>query len=485
MASSKPSLLLIAFILSLLFVYLILFGGLGIAATIYIFIYYAVLLGYAKVSKMRFKRTNLIFLIPIFLTALCFTLYSNLMLRFINFLLLTALVLLQMADMFDASVYPLFSLSTSLELMHLTIIMPLCNLGASFRVIKKFSPSKGKFKTLPRVLLGVLIAIPFMIIVTKLLISSDTAFAQVMQLISSVITTDLQIHVFKFCIAVILTLFLFALLDGLGSHLNFLPEDLSLQIQPIIDPVISLTVSTLIGVIYIIYCFSQLAYFISAFKMILPETFTFAEYTRKGFFELVPLSLMNIFLIYVLVKLTQATESKLQLRWKQVNCLFITFFNLFLIASTLFKMAMYVSSYGLTPRRFYTTWFMILLGVLFLIILIKLLIPKVKAQKCFYISFIVLFLGLNFINPDRLIASYNIKQYTSGAIKELDFDLFYHLSDAAVPEVLKLLELNDPKISSEINQFLNKYQTDYNPLKWQTFNFSSYKAQTIIDAYKK
>lgn len=478
---SKPAMLILTLILSLAFVYFIIFGGFGAAASLYVLIYYAIILGYAKAFKIKLRLKSFILLIPIFLTASCFILYDNGMLKFLNALFLFALVLLQTTDMFGACVYPLFSLNTLLDLGHTSIILPFFNIGSVFCTLKQFSGSKERLKVLYKVLLGILIAIPFMVIVTSLLISYDTAFAGVMTLISNTLTNNLTQHLFKIGLAIILTLFLFALLDGLEKKLNFLPKKTTLQIPPIIDPIISITFSNLIGVIYIIYCFSQLAYFVSAFKMILPDTFTFAEYTRKGFFELVPLSMFNIALIYSLSKLTRFTESKVQVKWGHVNSIFITLFNLFLIASTLFKMIMYVSSYGLTPLRVYTTWFIILLAVLFLITLAKLFASKVKAFKCFYISFIILFLGLNFIDTDKLIARYNIHQYTSGMVKELDYNLFYNLSDSAVPEVIKLLELNDPSINYEVNAFLNERKSNYSNRSWTNFNFSTHKAKKITN----
>ncbi len=477
---SKPVMLILTFILALTFVYFILFGGLGAAASLYVLIYYALIIGYAKVCKIKLRLKSFILLIPIFLTASYFILYDNSLLKILNTLFLSALVLLQTADMFEDSIYPLFSLNTLLDLIHISIVLPLCNISSAFSTIKQFSGSKEKLKVLFKVLIGILIAIPFMAIVINLLISSDTAFAGVMHLISRSLTNELAMHLFKTGLAMILTLFLFALLDGLKDKLTFLPKKITLQIPPIIDPIIALTISNLIGVIYIIYCFSQLAYFVSAFQMILPSDFTFAEYTRKGFFELVPLSLFNIILIYGLSKLTHFTQSKVQSRWGHITSVFITLFNLFLIASTLFKMIMYVSSYGLTPLRVYTTWFIILLCLLFFITLIKLFISKVRAFKCFYISFIILFAGLNFINTDRLIARYNINQYTSGVVKELDFNLFYDLSASAVPEVVKLLELNDPAITYEVNTFLDEYNANHSTNRWETFNFSAYEAKNTI-----
>lgn len=477
---SKPVMLIFSFILALTFVYFILFGGLGAAALLYVVIYYGLILGYAKAFKVKLRLKSFILLIPIFLVASCFILYDNPLLKTLNTLFLFALVILQTTEMFGASIYPSFSLNTLLDLMHTSVLLPLCNIGSTFYTLKQFGGSKEKLKVLCKVLIGILIAIPFMMIVTNLLISSDTAFAEVMYLISSSLTDEIAMHLVKIGLAMILTLFLFAMLNGVTDNLNFLPKKTTLQIPPIIDPVISITFSNLIGVIYIIYCFSQLAYFVSAFQMILPDNFTFAEYTRKGFFELLPLSMFNIALIYCLSKLTRFTESKVQVKWGHVSSIFITLFNLFLIASTLFKMIMYVSSYGLTPLRAYTTWFIILLGILFLITLAKLFIPKVKAFKCFYISFIILFLVLNYINTDKLIARYNISQYTSGVVKELDFDLFYSLSDSAVPEVVKLLDLNDPSITYEVNTFLMERKSNDSESKWENFNFSAYNAKNIM-----
>ena len=73
----------------------------------------------------------------------------------------------------------------------------------------------------------------------------------------------------------------------------------------IFDFTIVITVTSLLCVVYIMYCLSQLTYFISAFKGILPADYTFAGYARKGFFECIPLGIINLLLIIVLTLFTK------------------------------------------------------------------------------------------------------------------------------------------------------------------------------------
>lgn len=49
----------------------------------------------------------------------------------------------------------------------------------------------------------------------------------------------------------------------------------------------------------------------------------------------------------------------------------LSIFTLILIATAISKMVMYISVYGLTQLRFYTTWFMLLLAVIFVMIIVK------------------------------------------------------------------------------------------------------------------
>ncbi|MDR9824369.1 DUF4153 domain-containing protein, partial [Vibrio sp. FNV 38] len=61
-----------------------------------------------------------------------------------------------------------------------------------------------------------------------------------------------------------------------------------------------LTGITPICVLYLIYVFSQMQYFVSAFAGLLPGDMIYSEYARRGFFELCAIAVINLLVLLVL-----------------------------------------------------------------------------------------------------------------------------------------------------------------------------------------
>ena len=111
---------------------------------------------------------------------------------------------------------------------------------------------------------------------------------------------------------------------------------------------------------------SQAGYFLSAFTNSLPEGFTYADYARRGFFELFAIALINLGVTCFMSLFSKKAgrEKPFALKFYSVM---ISVFTLILIATAMSKMIMYINRYGLTALRFYTSWFMVLLAMIFVL----------------------------------------------------------------------------------------------------------------------
>ena len=101
-------------------------------------------------------------------------------------------------------------------------------------------------------------------------------------------------------------------------------------------------------------------------------------------------------------------------------------------------MIMYIGEYGLTGLRFYTSWFMILLGIVFFVLILHEVFHGVKTVATLFISFTVMLGVLCFCDPDARIAQYNVESYLSGNIEEIDTCSLSALSEGAAPYIEKL-----------------------------------------------
>lgn len=111
----------------------------------------------------------------------------------------------------------------------------------------------------------------------------------------------------------------------------------------------------------------QAKYLFSACVGILPESFTYAEYARQGFFELCGITAFNVLLLFFMniFARTVTRENKVL---SVINIAFSTV-TILLLITAMSKMGMYITAYGFTIKRIQASVFMIWLClVLFMII---------------------------------------------------------------------------------------------------------------------
>ena len=199
----------------------------------------------------------------------------------------------------------------------------------------------------------------------------------------------------------------------------------------LISNIVLYTAVTPIILLYIVFFFSQASYFLSAFSGTLPEAFSYAEYARKGFFELCTIAVINLAVI-IFMNVTAKKSGEERTAALKIYTSVLSVSTLILIATAMSKMIMYIDTYGLTELRVYTTWFMVLCAYIFVLILIKQFKRSFRLAKAVSIGFTVLFAVLCFSRPEALIAKYNIEMYNAGYLKELDISAIENMSDDAL-----------------------------------------------------
>jgi hypothetical protein len=234
---------------------------------------------------------------------------------------------------------------------------------------------------------------------------------------------------------------------------------------------------TALSLVYVIFFLAQAAYLFSAFNDSLPQSMTYAEYARRGFFELCAVSGINLGVIGAAHLIVKRDKIKILKAETAVLCVF----TIALIATAMSKMAMYIDYYGLTRLRVYTSWFMILLLLLFVIILLRQL-RSFNGTRLAAVGCICLFMILCYGNVDGMIAKYNIDRYQSGTLKDLDVKSFSELSDGAVPYLYDLYqETTDPVMKAELKEVIKRplYSAYTFNDSFRDFNLQSYKANEL------
>ena len=204
----------------------------------------------------------------------------------------------------------------------------------------------------------------------------------------------------------------------------------------------------LLSAAYLVYLFSQLAYFVSAFSGILPKgyTFSYAEYARRGFFELCGIAAINLTLLYLTLLLSRKKDGKLP----AVLCAmgtFIDVFTLFLICTAMAKMILYIRQYGATVLRLGTSAFMLCMAVVFLALLVRFFAPKVRVLPVAAVTAAVVLLVLGLGNLPGFCAKYNYTHYKNGDLPTVDTAYLRELGDEGVPYLMLLKDDADEEVA--------------------------------------
>lgn len=323
------------------------------------------------------------------------------------------------------------------------------------RVLKSiFSRSENQSKTVSNILIGIVCAIPAVLIIVPILVSADDAFSSLINNIFDDYLTLIQ----KIVLGLGVSVFVIALVFSLKyNNEEYKIKDLSIKAN-------NVSLSAFLSVVcfvYLVYLFSQLAYFFSAFSSILPSgyKFTYAQYARRGFFELCVISVINLLFIFAAVLISEKKKNKISLAIK-LPAAFIVFFTFVIIFTALSKMVMYIGVYGCTVLRICTSAFMIWLFLLFIFLLIRIFVRQFDFLKSGLISALIILAILGIGNVNGQIAKYNYNAYKAGKIK-MDVNYMAKLGDEGVPYLYRLTKDKDGEIANKAKTAFNNKFTEY------------------------
>ncbi len=280
------------------------------------------------------------------------------------------------------------------------------------------------------VLSGLGIAIPVLLIIVPLLVRADAAFEAVLN----------QLPKFSFpelVVTVLLGAGATCVLYTRGAALRHCEKSGAWRREQ--KKLAPLTVNTIlgaVGVVYSVYLVSQLAYFTGGLAGILPDGYTFAEYARRGFFEMAVLCAVNLsIIIFSLWVVKRKEKTPLSTR---LFCLFIGVMTLFFVVTASAKMIMYIDSYGLTRLRLLTQIIMIYMGIVTVLVSVRLFVPKLPYMKAIILAALIIGAVVSWADVDTQVARYNVDAYLSGRMDTVDVHYLNRLGDGAVPQLARL-----------------------------------------------
>ena len=357
---------------------------------------------------------------------------------------------------------------------------------SSYNSTKKQDDSVKKSYMAP-VVLGIAITIPLMLIITSLLASADVVFGNMIEnilfsfdLFNILNIIRIGVTVFICSYAVLATLSLKTVYEQTESKNNC-------------EPVTAIIITGALSFIYLIFSSIQIVYLFLG-NMQLPSDYTYAEYAREGFFQLLVVCILNLVLVLICLHLFR--ESKIL----KAILTIISLCTYIMIASSAFRMIMYIGAYKLTFLRIFVLWALSVISLLMAGITAHIYFKKFPLFTYSLIVVTVLYTALSYAHPDYLIAEYNLKQankeYNTDSGRSYDSGLNYlsTLSSDAAPVILNadknpcLSSISDFNNEDENNfqeniwvrKYYNKVSEQVKKVHIRNFNFSLYRAGEYI-----
>lgn len=339
-----------------------------------------------------------------------------------------------------------------------------------------------------QVVRGIILAIPILIIYSILLSSADLVFAQKMSSIFELFSLD---KIPEYLLRMIMICFVAYVLMGVYQHAIEKSRLTTLinENNPAFKAFLGFTESTIVigSVVCLFTAFVviQFQYFFGGQTNIHIDGYTYSEYARRGFGELLIVAVFSLLLLLGLTYIVKRDNTKQRRIFSGLASIMVALVGIMLI-SAFQRLLLYESAYGFTRLRIYTHVFMIWLGIL---MILTILLEIYNRFRFFTNTALLVTLGfalsINFLNVDSLIVQRNVQRSTYG--EEIDTAYLASLSTDAVPKLVSLFQ--SPAFSIDTRDALGASLACMIQIKpsiqipvedWRSFQLSHWKAEHAI-----
>ncbi|MDF2487125.1 MAG: putative rane protein, partial [Herbinix sp.] len=378
-----------------------------------------------KQFELTLKKGTYLYYVGAMLAALSTMLTASGNLQFMNFIVILCLLNLSLLHQLHTSEG--WDVLNYLSKMFGIIIWGIVSIGMPFIDGLNFLKRTKLFRNdkTRNIFVGAMISVPILWVIIILLSQADMIFGDMTEvLIERIFSSNLIFIIF-------MTLFGFfscyCILCGAAIQTGRKEIERKRGAASI-----ATTFILLITLLYILFCGLQIVYLFSNGIFTLPEDYTFAEYARRGFFELLAVAMINVALMLIVNTFFEENRFLRNLLTIMTVCTYI------LIGSATYRMILYIGAYHLTFLRLF-----VLLSLLILSLILAGVIISVyhKSFPLFRYCVAVVagcYLTFSFAKPDYFIASY-LEEHKAILSAEDAAYLTYDLSLDAAPLVLPLL----------------------------------------------
>jgi hypothetical protein len=342
---------------------------------------------------------------------------------------------------------------------------------------KKLFGDRGPKRALA-VARGLLFFFPLLLLFGGLFMAADAVFKELVQ---SALRVNLRLLFTHFFVAVFCAWLAGGYLRGV-----LFGDEWAKVAEPRL-PALSLGIietSVVLGLLDLLFLFFvlvQFRYFFGGAALVQVTTgLTYAEYARRGFFELVAVAALSLPLLLMAHWLLREESPKAQYLFRglagaQILLLFV------IMISAFQRMRLYQAEYGLSEQRLYPTAFMGWLALVF--VWFALTVLRGRREQFWFgamIAGFVLIGALHVLDPDALIARTNIARAKAG--RRFDARYATSLSADAVPELVAgLADLSPQDRCKVAARLVGRWQPPADR-DWRAWNRSRTEAWSAVGA---
>lgn len=325
------------------------------------------------------------------------------------------------------------------------------------------------------VAMGLLLAIPFVLVFGALFASADPLFSKA---IGSLIGIELGPLVSHLILTMVLS---WAAAGYLWTHATSrrvtAPALPAVRLAPIqITMILGAT-----AVVFALFVVVQAGSLFGGEAFVRNQTgLTYAEYARRGFFEIILAAGLSLPLIYVAPFAAGPMDGRSAAVLQALMAVQLGLTAL-VLASAVWRLALYVRTYGLTEDRLYGS--AVLLWIAATVAVFALTVLRGQPNGAVFgtiIAAVTVLVALNLVNPTALIARYNLSHQERRAA---DVKYLARLGADAVPVLATHLMKVAPEHRCELALALIR-RHEASPRDWRGWNFARWRAKQSLESLK-
>ena len=346
---------------------------------------------------------------------------------------------------------------------------------------------EGRASKIWPVVRGILIALPIVAIFAALLSSADLVFGQQLEHFIELFRLEkLPEYIFRLAYILVGAYALAGVFLHAASQSS--DEKLIGEDKPVVPAFLGFTEAAIVlgsvAVLFLAFVIVQFQYFFGGQANIQIDGYTYSEYARRGFGELIVVAFFSLILILSAGSVTRRV-TKIQRRVFSGLGIGIVALVLVMLVSAFQRLVLYETAYGFSRLRTYTHVFIFWLALLLVAVAV---LEILRRERIFALAALVASLGfalsLGIMNVDGFIVRQNVDRAVQG--ETFDASYLTGLSADAVPALAAAYQTQTlpASVKEGVGASLACYAADQSrdtrTLPWQSFHLSRAKATRLL-----